>query len=115
MEALRSDGYMFAIVDRGADALLAGGRITLQLADALKAEARRRSKTRASSWTHGVRKPHSAEIRLNFSGESAAQRSAADALWIEPRTLRELGAARSPTSELSELPAERGARGRPGD
>ena len=43
MEAPSSDGYMFAIVDRGADALLAGGRITLQLADALKAEARRRS------------------------------------------------------------------------
>jgi SAM-dependent methyltransferase len=43
MEAPSSDGYMFAIVDRGADALLASGRITLAAADALKAEARRRS------------------------------------------------------------------------
>ena len=43
MEAPSSDGYMFAIVDRGADALLASGRITLEAADALKAEARRRS------------------------------------------------------------------------
>ena len=34
---------MFAIVDQGADALLASGRITPESADALKAEARRRS------------------------------------------------------------------------
>jgi hypothetical protein len=34
---------MLAIVDRGADALLAGGRITLEVSTALKAEARRRS------------------------------------------------------------------------
>ena len=43
VEAPSSDGYMFAIVDRGADALLAGGRITLEVSNALKAEARRRS------------------------------------------------------------------------
>jgi hypothetical protein len=43
MEAPSSDGYMFALVDRGADALLAGGRITLEMSNALKAEARRRS------------------------------------------------------------------------
>jgi SAM-dependent methyltransferase len=43
MEAPSSDGYMFAIVDRGADALLASGRITLEAANTLKAEARRRS------------------------------------------------------------------------
>ena len=43
MEAPSSGGYMFAILDRGADALLADGRITLETADALKAEARRRS------------------------------------------------------------------------
>jgi ubiquinone/menaquinone biosynthesis C-methylase UbiE len=43
MEAPSSGGYMFAIVDRGADALVASGRLTLEAADALKAEARRRS------------------------------------------------------------------------
>ncbi len=43
MEAPFSGGYMLAIVDRGADALLASGRITLETDDALKAEARRRS------------------------------------------------------------------------
>jgi ubiquinone/menaquinone biosynthesis C-methylase UbiE len=43
MEAPFSGGYMLAIVDRGADALLASGRITPETADALKAEARRRS------------------------------------------------------------------------
>jgi hypothetical protein len=43
MEAPSSGGYMFAIVDRGADALLASGRITPETANALKAEARRRS------------------------------------------------------------------------
>jgi ubiquinone/menaquinone biosynthesis C-methylase UbiE len=43
MEAPSSDGYMFAIVDRGADALLASGRLSLEATNALKAEARRRS------------------------------------------------------------------------
>ena len=43
MEAPSSEGYMLAIVDRGADALLASGRIALETANALKAEARRRS------------------------------------------------------------------------
>jgi ubiquinone/menaquinone biosynthesis C-methylase UbiE len=43
MEAPSSEGYMLAIVDRGADALAASGRIALETADALKAEARRRS------------------------------------------------------------------------
>jgi ubiquinone/menaquinone biosynthesis C-methylase UbiE len=43
MEAPSSGGYMVALVDRGADALLANGRVTLETADALKAEARRRS------------------------------------------------------------------------
>jgi ubiquinone/menaquinone biosynthesis C-methylase UbiE len=43
MEAPVSGGYMFAIVDRGADALLAQGRIAPDVANALKAEARRRS------------------------------------------------------------------------
>jgi ubiquinone/menaquinone biosynthesis C-methylase UbiE len=43
VEAGSSAGYMFAIVDRGADALLAAGRIAPDTADALKAEARRRS------------------------------------------------------------------------
>ena len=43
MEAPSSDGYMFALLDRGADALLASGRITLEVSNALKAEARRRS------------------------------------------------------------------------
>jgi ubiquinone/menaquinone biosynthesis C-methylase UbiE len=42
-EAPSSGGYMFAIVDRGADALLATGRIGFDAANALKAEARRRS------------------------------------------------------------------------
>jgi hypothetical protein len=45
MEAPSSGGYMLAIIDRGADALLASSRITPELADALKAEARRRSDT----------------------------------------------------------------------
>jgi ubiquinone/menaquinone biosynthesis C-methylase UbiE len=43
MEAPSSDGYMFALLDRGADALLANDRITLEMSNALKAEARRRS------------------------------------------------------------------------
>ena len=43
MESPSSGGYMFALVDRGADALVASARITLETADALKAEARRRS------------------------------------------------------------------------
>jgi SAM-dependent methyltransferase len=43
MEAPSSGGYMLAIVDRGADALLASGRITPETTDTLKAEARRRS------------------------------------------------------------------------
>jgi ubiquinone/menaquinone biosynthesis C-methylase UbiE len=42
-EAPSSGGYMLTIVDRGADALLGSGRITVEAADALKAEARRRS------------------------------------------------------------------------
>jgi ubiquinone/menaquinone biosynthesis C-methylase UbiE len=43
LEAPSSDGYMLAVIDRGADALLAGGRVTSEAADALKTEARRRS------------------------------------------------------------------------
>ena len=43
MEAPSSDGYMHAIVDRGADALVETGRIGVDAAEALKAEARRRS------------------------------------------------------------------------
>jgi hypothetical protein len=43
VEAPSSGGYLLAIIDRGADALLAGGRIAAETADALKAEARRRS------------------------------------------------------------------------
>ena len=42
-EAPSSQGYMLAIIDRGADALLASGRIGVVLAETLKAEARRRS------------------------------------------------------------------------
>jgi ubiquinone/menaquinone biosynthesis C-methylase UbiE len=42
-EAPSSGGYMFSIIDRGADALLASGRITPEGANMLKAEARRRS------------------------------------------------------------------------
>jgi ubiquinone/menaquinone biosynthesis C-methylase UbiE len=42
-EAPSSGGYMFSIIDRGADALLASGRITPEAANMLKAEARRRS------------------------------------------------------------------------
>jgi hypothetical protein len=43
VEAPASDGYMLAILDRGADALLASGRITPEAAEALKAEGHRRS------------------------------------------------------------------------
>jgi hypothetical protein len=43
VEAPSSDGYMLSIVDRGAEALLDTGRIEVDAADALKAEARRRS------------------------------------------------------------------------
>lgn len=43
VEAPSSDGYMLAIIDRGADALAATGRLTVDAADGLKAEARRRS------------------------------------------------------------------------
>jgi ubiquinone/menaquinone biosynthesis C-methylase UbiE len=53
--ALRSHGYtevdnptyLLSIVDRGADALVAAGRIGAELATALKAEARRRVETRS--------------------------------------------------------------------
>jgi ubiquinone/menaquinone biosynthesis C-methylase UbiE len=43
VEAPSSSGYMFAIVDRGADALVATGRLTRDTAEQLKTEARRRS------------------------------------------------------------------------
>ena len=43
VEAPASGGYMLAIVDRGADVLVATGRLGPDTADALKAEARRRS------------------------------------------------------------------------
>jgi ubiquinone/menaquinone biosynthesis C-methylase UbiE len=43
VEAPVSAGYMLAIVDRGADALVGSGRIGEETAAALKAEARRRS------------------------------------------------------------------------
>ncbi|HKD99816.1 MAG TPA: methyltransferase domain-containing protein [Planctomycetota bacterium] len=43
VEAPSSGGYMVALVDRGADALVAAGGISSDAADALKAEARRRS------------------------------------------------------------------------
>jgi ubiquinone/menaquinone biosynthesis C-methylase UbiE len=43
LEAPSSGGYMLAIIDRGADTLHATGRIGLEAAEALKAEARRRS------------------------------------------------------------------------
>jgi ubiquinone/menaquinone biosynthesis C-methylase UbiE len=43
VEAPASAGYMLAIVDRGADALVGSGRIGEDTATALKAEARRRS------------------------------------------------------------------------
>ena len=42
-EAPSSSGYMLSIIDRGADALLADGRITPEATNMLKAEARRRS------------------------------------------------------------------------
>jgi ubiquinone/menaquinone biosynthesis C-methylase UbiE len=42
-ETPSSHGYMLAIIDRGADALLASGRIGVGVAESLKAEARRRS------------------------------------------------------------------------
>jgi ubiquinone/menaquinone biosynthesis C-methylase UbiE len=43
VEAPTSGGYMLALADRGADALAAAGRLSTEAADALKAEARRRS------------------------------------------------------------------------
>lgn len=43
LEAPSSGGYMLAIVDRGADTLFATGRVGADAAEALKAEARRRS------------------------------------------------------------------------
>jgi ubiquinone/menaquinone biosynthesis C-methylase UbiE len=45
VEAPTSGGYMLAIADRGADALAAAGGVSSEAADALKAEARRRSDT----------------------------------------------------------------------
>jgi ubiquinone/menaquinone biosynthesis C-methylase UbiE len=47
VEAPSSAGYMLAIVDRGADALAATGRLGADAAEALKAEARRRSEAGA--------------------------------------------------------------------
>lgn len=43
VEAPSSGGYMLAIIDRGADALLSSGRVSPEAAEALKVEARRRS------------------------------------------------------------------------
>jgi ubiquinone/menaquinone biosynthesis C-methylase UbiE len=43
VEAPSSNGYMLGIVDRGADALCVSGRISLETAESLKAEAHRRS------------------------------------------------------------------------
>jgi hypothetical protein len=43
LEAPSSGGYMLAIVDRGVDTLVSTGRVGLDAAEALKAEARRRS------------------------------------------------------------------------
>ena len=43
VEAPSSAGYMLAIIDRGADALVATGKVAADAAEALKAEARRRS------------------------------------------------------------------------
>jgi ubiquinone/menaquinone biosynthesis C-methylase UbiE len=43
VEAPASEGYMFSIVDRGAEALLDTGRIGVDVAEAVKAEARRHS------------------------------------------------------------------------
>ena len=43
VETPSSGGYMLAIVDRGADALVASGRVSSDSGEALKAEARRRS------------------------------------------------------------------------
>jgi ubiquinone/menaquinone biosynthesis C-methylase UbiE len=43
LEAPSSGGYMLAIVDRGADTLVTTGRLSVDAADALKAEARHRS------------------------------------------------------------------------
>jgi ubiquinone/menaquinone biosynthesis C-methylase UbiE len=43
VEAPSSAGYMLAIIDRGADALVATGKVAADAAVALKAEARRRS------------------------------------------------------------------------
>ena len=42
VEAPASDGYLLALIDRGADALLATGRVGAAAAAAFKAEARRR-------------------------------------------------------------------------
>jgi len=41
--ALPEPSYMFTLVDRGADLLQSGGRIGREIAEALKAEARRRA------------------------------------------------------------------------
>jgi len=46
VEAPSSAGYMIALVDRGADTLVAAGGISAEAAEALKAEARRRSDAR---------------------------------------------------------------------
>jgi ubiquinone/menaquinone biosynthesis C-methylase UbiE len=43
VEAPSSGGYMLSILDRGADALRTAGRVTIEAAEALKAEGRRRS------------------------------------------------------------------------
>ena len=41
--SLPEPSYMFTLIDRGADLLLGAGRIGPEMADALKAEARRRA------------------------------------------------------------------------
>lgn len=43
LEAPSSDGYLLALLHRGVAALLAGGRVGPETAEALKAEAQRRS------------------------------------------------------------------------
>ncbi|HET9140853.1 methyltransferase domain-containing protein [Actinophytocola sp.] len=43
LDAPSASGYLLALIDRGTDALLAGGRIGPEVAQALRAEAQRRS------------------------------------------------------------------------
>ena len=92
-----SAGYMLALVDRGADTCSDTGRIGAETADALKAEARRRSDATSSSATSRTER-HSPEAGRPTS--NAMVRSTSSTTTVSCYTTREqvFSTRRRPTS-----------------